>query len=80
MVSKSRDQLTSLSDLKDGFFTLHFTGDFVSTVSLGHKRAAKLATRSVDSLATFSRLKNVTVLAHAHKYLPTIFLLFGLRM
>ena len=43
MVSKSRDQLTSLSDLKDGYFTLHFTGDFVSTVNLGHKRAAKIS-------------------------------------
>ena len=48
---KSGDQLTSLSDSKDGRVSLRFTGDFVSAVSLWHKRAVKINyTRSVDSL------------------------------
>ena len=38
---KSRDQLSSLSDSKDGCVSLCFTGDFVSAVSLWHKRAVK---------------------------------------
>ena len=53
-------------------FLLHFTGDFVSAVSLWHKRAVKkkaICTRSVDSLRTFTRLRITTVLAHANDYL-----------
>ena len=43
----------SLSNSKDGCVSLHFTGDFVSAVSLWHKGASceeKLYTRSVDSV------------------------------
>ena len=40
---KSRDRLMSLSDSKDGCVSLRFTGDFVSAVSLWHKRVVKIS-------------------------------------
>ena len=52
---------------------LHFTGDFVSAVSLWHKRAVKKSDKKCR-FATFTRcLRIATVLAHAHtcNYLST---------
>ena len=64
---KSRDQLTSLSNLKGGCIYLHFTRDFVSTISLWHKWAVKKS-YTKSRFATFTRCLTIaTVLAHAHK-------------
>ena len=68
---KSRDQLTSLSGSKDGCVSLHFTGDFVSVVSLWHKWAVKKSYKKCR-FATFIRcLKIAIVLTHACNYLST---------
>ena len=48
MYLKSRDQLSSLSGSKDGCVSLRFARDFVSTVSLWHRKT----TRSVGKLPT----------------------------
>ena len=52
---KSRDQLASLSGSKDGCVSLRFTGDFVSAVSLWHKRAVKISCKKCR-FATFTGL------------------------
>ena len=66
---KSCDQLTSLSGSKDGCVSLCFTRDFVSAVSLWHKRAVKKGYKKCR-FTTFTRLKIATALAHAYNYLP----------
>ena len=73
MYLKSRNQFMSLSSLKDGCISLRFTGDFVSAVSLWHKRAVKISYKKCR-FATFTRcLRTATALAHTLK-LPFYYL------
>ena len=62
---KSRDQITSLSDSKDGYVSLHITGDFVSAVTLWHKRAVKISYKKYRFTIFTCCLRIATVLAHA---------------
>ena len=47
--------------------SLHFTRDFVSAVSLWHKRAVKKSYKKCR-FTTYTRLRIATVLAHAYNY------------
>ena len=76
---KSHDQLTSLSGSKDGCVSLRFARDFVSAVSLWHKRAVKKSYKKCR-FATFTRcLRIATALAHAYNYRSSTFLSWASR-
>ena len=78
LISKVTSATYITIQFEDGRISLNFIGDLVSVVGQWHKWAVKKSYKSCR-FATFTHcLRITTVLAHAHNYLSTTFLLFGL--